>query len=388
LNLPAQPRQGELLILAIFAVFLRVIVFASAMHFGHLSIWQYTSKGDTSSYIANAAAMCGERPRTSLSEYDLRVFPGYPSLISIVHLLRISLPVSALCVTWISAGIAAAAAGRVFDDARVGWAMTCLIPHYLINSSLGMSEAPLLAVVCVALLAFKKDRLILCGGLFAFAGMIRPMACFACAGVLFALVTPVLRYPQEPGAATSDPALGGTSEPASRTWTNILLLLAAAGLTFAFQVIAFQLWTGDALRGIHVYSQNPGAYGGHLLAWPFHSLLTTAGIDRSSTGRILYIWIHVGVTLTACAMLTYRTAVLPTRDQRDLISFPWLIGNTVFVLCIGSVWGFRHFPRFTIPAAPPMFWSLRRVLPRHAGWWMLIAAGCGVMAVRGVIDSP
>ena len=60
-------------------------------------------------------------------------------------LAKIPLPMAALCVTWISAGIAASSGARAFGDIRVGWALTCLIPHYLINSSLGMSEAPLLA---------------------------------------------------------------------------------------------------------------------------------------------------------------------------------------------------------------------------------------------------
>jgi hypothetical protein len=65
-----------------------------------------------------------------------------------------------------------------------------------------------------------------------------------------------------------------------------------------------------------------------------------------------------------------------------------VVGNTAFVLCIGSVWGFRHFPRFTIPAAPAMFWTIRNLLPSRWGWWIVIAAACGVMAVAGVIASP
>jgi hypothetical protein len=354
------PRFGEPLLIAAFAIALRVAVFAVAMIYGHLSLAQYTSKGDTRSYIANAAVMCGERSWSSLDQYDLRVFPGYPALIAVVHRLGISLPLAALVVTWLSAGIAAGTAAMVFDDARVGWAMTCLIPHYLINSSLGMSETPLLAMVCIALLLLRSDRQALAGVAFAFAGMIRPMACFALAGGVLALL-------------------------GRRQWRRGLILLVSAALTFAGEAIALQLWTGDALRGIRVYAQHPGAYGGHMFAWPFQSLLTTPARDGATSERVAYIWIHVVITVLACGIAAWR---IKQRDQRDLISFPWLICNTAFVLCIGSVWGFRHFPRFTIPAAPAMFWTLRKALPRSAAWWGLIAAACAVMAVLGVIDSP
>ena len=363
MTLASAPRRGELLTVALFALALRVFVFTIAMRAGHLSLARYTSKGDTSSYLANAAVMSGERTLGSLSDYDLRVFPGYPALIAIVHRLGIPLPVAALCVTWISAAIAAAAAGQVFADARVAWAMTCFIPHYLINSTLGMSEAPLLAVACVALLASQKDQLLLAGVLFGFAGMIRPMACFAMAGLLLALAR-------------------------DGHWRPIVVVCFAAIATFAFEVLILQKWTGDALRGIHVYANHPGAYDGHLLAWPFESLLTTPARDGATVGRIAYTWIHVGVVLFACGLIADRTIRAGRPNPRDSVSCAWLITNTMFVLCIGSVWGFRHFPRFTIPAAPAMFWTLRSFLPRNPRWWGLIALICSVSAIYGVIDSP
>jgi hypothetical protein len=362
-TLPSAPRRGELLTVALFALALRVFVFTIAMRAGHISLEQYTSKGDTSSYLANAAAMSGERSLASLSDYDLRVFPGYPALIAVVHRLGIPLRASALLVTWISAAVAAAAAGKVFADARVAWAMTCLIPHYLINSSLGMSEAPLLAVVCLALLASQKDQLLLAGVLFGFAGMIRPMACFAMAGLLLALAR-------------------------DRHWRAMAVVVLAATATFALELLVIQKWTGNALHGIHVYANNPAAYGGHLLGWPFQSLLTTPMHDGASAGRIAYIWTHVVVVLIACALIADRAIRTARPNPRDSVSCAWLIGNTAFVLCIGSVWGFRHFPRFTIPAAPALFWALRSVLPRNPRWWGLIAMACGAAAVAGVIDSP
>jgi hypothetical protein len=360
---PSALRRNELLTIAAFAVLLRIIVFTAAMRLGHLSIDQYTNKGDTHSYLANAAVLCGERPIASMDEYDRRVFPGYPALIAIVHLLGISLPLAALCVTWLTAGAAAACGAAVFEDARVGWAMTCLIPHYLINSSMGMSEAPLLAVVCLALLAAKKERSILAGILFGFAGIIRPMACFAFIGLLLAMIR-------------------------HRRWSSALVVFITTAATFAVELLLLQWLTGSVLRGIAVYRNHPGAYNGHLLAWPFQSLLTTPALDHASLGRIVYIYLHVVVTLLACGLAALQTLRTSRSEPRAALASAWLIGNTAFVLCIGSVWGFRHFPRFTIPAAPAFFWTVRRVLPRSQVLWGVIAAGCSILAVLGVIDSP
>ena len=350
----------SLLSIAGFALLLRVLVFVIASQRGHISIERYVSKGDTASYIANAAAMCGDVSWNNLDVYHWRVFPGYPAMIAIVHSLGVPLAWAALIVTWISAATAAMLAAMVFEDLRVGWAMTCLIPHYLINSSLGMSEAPLLAMVCAGMLACRKDRMILAGAAFAFAGMIRPPACFAVAGAALMLMQ-------------------------KRDWRQLMMLTGATTMFFLTAALAYHLWTGDALRGIHVYASHPGAYDGHLFGWPFQSLLNTPARDHASIGRIIYIWVHVILTMIGCVL-----CVVQARSGRtvDVISMPWLIGNTIFVLCIGSVWGFRHFPRFTIPAAPAMFWACRTIFPKHAGCWFLIAIPIVVMAVGGVIESP
>ncbi len=358
--LPAHPSLNNIVAIFVVALILRLAVFAGAIGFGHLTLARYTAKGDTTSYIAVAAAMTGERSFSSLEQYDRRVFPGYPALIAVVHLTGIPLPVAALITTWVSAGIAAAAAATAFADARVGWALTCLIPHYLINSSLGMSEAPLLACVCVALLLWNRDRLVLSGLCFGFAALVRPMACFAVAGVVFSLIL-------------------------NRRWRQAVVLAGASALTFVVGLVVMQIWTGDALQGVHVYANHPGAYAGHMMVYPFSALLT--GTRAATPGRIVYIWIHVLVTLLAVWLAGLRLIRRPT-DPRDAVSFPWLLCNTAMVLCVGPPWGFIHFPRFTIPAAPAMFWTLRPWLPRGRGAWVGIGLACLVFAIFGTIESP
>jgi hypothetical protein len=362
LNQSAAPRRGEVLTIGLVAILLRVIIFAVEVH-GGISVADYTKKGDTPSYMANAQVMCGERSLASLSEYETRVFPGYPAMIAVTHRLGVPLRMSALLVTWICAGIAAAAAAMVFDDARVGWAMTCLVPHYLLISSLGMSEAPMLAVVLVALLASQRNRPVVAGVLFGFAGVIRPMACFALVGLMYARAR-------------------------EGKWKSGLFVLCITGVVFGLEILAMQWWTGNAMRGVHVYAQHPDAYAGHMFEWPFQSLLTTPKKDGTPIGKVIYIWVHVAITLFACGWITEKALHGGRSKPRDAVAFPWLAGNSIFVFCIGGVWGFRHFARFTIPAAPAMFWTLRRWLPRKMRWWVLIAGVSMFLTVFGVFDSP
>jgi hypothetical protein len=329
------PRRGELLAIAVFAFSLRAIIAMLALRIGHLSLSQYTAKADTTSYIANAAVMCGERSFASLDDYDFRVFPGYPAMIAVTHRLGFSLPMSALLVTWLSAGLAASLAAKAFGDVRVGWAMTCLIPHYLINSSLGMSEAPLLLATCAAILAWRCDRFVLAGAIFAFAGMIRPMACFAFAGVMLAMFVDQDRQTasRAPAPSPGTPGEGGgeglrapntltLSRSTERGNKKVVLpkatvrLVLATLCAFAAELLLYQLWTGDALRGLHVYANHPGAYNGHLLGWPFQSLMTTPGVDHSSAGRIVYIWVHVVITLGICALCIARVMVFDSRGRK------------------------------------------------------------------------
>ena len=353
------PTRRELLAIAAVAVALRVGVFLAATLGGGMTVARVTAQADTPSYVAYAAALAGERPLASLDEYDRRVFPGYPAMVAVVHMAtRLPLPVSALVTTWLMAGVAAAAAAGAFGDVRVGWAMTCLVPHYLLNSTLGMGEAPLLAAVTVGAWAARQrsgvGEALLGGG-----ALVRPMACFATAGVAWA------------------DWRGRRRAAAVRT-------AMVAALVFGVGFVAMQAWTGDALAGVRIYATHPGAYNGHLLGWPFQSLLQTPTREPTTASRLAYVWTHVAVVLAACVLVT-RRQFARDRDGRDDLAFPWLVGNTLFVLCIGSAWGFRHFPRFTIPAAPPLFWAVRRWLPRRPGVWVAIGLACAAGAVAGIV---
>jgi hypothetical protein len=330
----------------------------------HVPLDRYVTKGDTASYVATARAMLGDDG--GMTEYDRRVFPGYPAMIAAAGWLGASLPWAALGITWLSAGAAAAGAAALFRDRRIGWAMVALIPHYPINSSMGMTEAPLLALTLGGMLLARHGggaRAGCSGALLGFAGLVRPVACF---GVLGQMGVDVLR----------------------RRWRPALVVGAVSGIVVIGGILALHAWTGDVLRGVRVYANNPGAYGGRMFVWPFKSLIFTPLYDpQVSIGRVVYIWAHVVATLAAIAVLARRCLRRPS-DPLDVLSLMWLAGNTLFVLCIGSYWGFQHFPRFIIPAMPALLWALRCALPIRWYLWAPLFAGIFVMAVLGVNASP
>lgn len=367
-------------VLALFlsAFLLRLAVFLTASHVYHIPLSAYAAKGDGASYLACAKALLGDR--SDLTDYDRRVFPGYPALIALFHLTGLSLPLSALLIDWLSAAVAAAVAYALFPDRRVAWAMLFLLPHYLPNSSLAMSEAPLLAFTLAGLLLTQRNRPLAGGILLGLAGLIRPMACFAVAGALIAAAT-------------------------QRQWRRALIIALSATAVVAAGLLIVHLGTGDALANVRVYRDSPRAYGGALFRPPFYSLLTIPRLEHVSLGFVTYIYAHVLIVLAACAALAHRTFPLKPRAQAagdapgpsssrpashalNVLTLTWLLSNTLFQLCIGSTWGFRHFPRFAIPAQPALFWALHPYVPRRSWPWCLAAVGIFYLAVVCVNLAP
>lgn len=401
------PTGRDLLYIALAGLLLHVAVFVAASACFHIPLDQYVSKGDGESYIAYARALCGEIHQ--LDEYHRRVFPGYPAMIALLHLAGVPVQWAALAITWCAAAAAAAMAAAFFQDRRIGWGMLILPPHYLINSSLVMSEAPLLALVLAGLLLTQRGRTIAGAMLLGAAGLIRPMACFA---VLGAMATRFRSVRRLPSVGSSSPRLGALkpnvnraspvpfpikpASPATR-WRPALLLGGVSAIVVATGIAALYFWTGDALEGTRVYANSPRAYAGRMIMWPFQALIVTPLREPTSVGKLIYIWTHVFVALAGCIILarrTYRGASTSSPRPSDAdaasttLACVWLVGNTVFVLCVGSPWGFRHFPRFMIPAMPALLWALRPILPRRWWIWLPPIAAVFVMAVLGVHDSP
>lgn len=359
----------DLLLVGLLALLTRLLTVVLALHFGHLSLGQYANKGDGESYLRFARWINGDA--SQLTDYDRRVFPGYPTLIALVGRCGVSLPMAAVGIDVVSAAIVAVFGALTFSDSRIGWAMVVLLPHWMINSSLAMSEAPMLALSMIGVFFASRGRPVDGGIFFAFAGLVRPMACFAAIAMAVGLFW---RGKPRSGFA----------------------LLGVAAALVGVGILLMQHFTGDALHGMQVYANSPRAYGGDLLAWPGKSLIDSPVRLNASIGKIIYIYAHVAVVLLALGMLamwthrdwTNASAGRGKTEWRNIASLIWLGGNTALVLCIGSTWGFAHFPRFTIPAQPALAWAWRDYLPKSKWVWIVVAAGMVWFGVAGVLATP
>lgn len=352
------------------ALAIRIIVFLCIAWRLDLSIEQYARLYDGNSYLTTAQAYVDRAwPE---DDYHARVFPGFPAAVALLQWMGCPPAWAAVGINWISASLAAALAAWLFRDWRVGIACAVLIPHYLMNSTMAMTEAPLLALTLGGLIVARAPRVCidgdvrvdgegatdagwrhvarLCAGgaLLGLAGLVRPMACFATAANMLAL----------------------------RNGRRALIFGAVALVAVIAGLVNLQWWMGDALFSYRYQSASPAAYGGSLLQWPFTSLILTPLQNDVPPARIAYIWAHVVLVVIAC--LTVLRAGSDTTLRR--LSAVWLWSNTLFVLCIGNVWGFECFHRFTVPAMPAMFYALHRWLPRRIWIWAAITGVSAVIA--------
>jgi hypothetical protein len=349
---------GDALAAGAAASLVHLAILLTVVSLFHLSLETYTDKGDGASYKHMAAALLG-RP-SALDAYETRVFPGYPMLIAVTHLItRLSIAASALVVTFIGAGAAAAISAVVFQDRRVGWAVALALPHAWINMSLVMSEAPELALVMTGLLLARRNHAAAAGIIFGLSALTRPVAGFALMGVLLDQVA-------------RDRARRG------------LLAVAWAALIFLLGMLIARPVTGGLFHGMSVYAHSPRAYAGHPFTWPMHSILWMTLHGHVGWGRWIYIIAHVAACIGGCIVLSRKNSPM------EVLAFTWLALNTLFVLCIGlgpGAWGFNHFPRFTIPALPALAYAWRRFLPASPWLYIPLIAVLFYIGVVGVRAS-
>ena len=362
LHIAAYTSLRELASIASVAFLLRLALFVAALAAYDMTLEQFGHLRDGPSYLRIAAEMSGNTG--AATDWDRRVFPGYPALIALFDVTGSSAVIVALLLSWTCSGLAAAISVVVFRDARIGWAMAVLTPSYVMYSSLILTEAALLAFVMGGLLLAGRTNP-LGAVLLGYAGLIRPVACFAVVGQMISF------FKQD----RSRKALlfGGTA-----------LAVVVLGLVMMF------LWRGDALEGPRRYIEHDSAYAGDLLSWPFKSLITIPILHNIPLWKVIYIWGHVAVTLGGCALLAvemYRDGrdkrSPDDHDLRSLAAF-WLWGNTLFIVCLGSQWGFHEFDRFMIAALPPLFWAFRRWLPSHRLPWFFAAVLSFTMGLWGI----
>jgi hypothetical protein len=323
---------------------------------GGFSVRGYAEMADGISYMSMARVLAGYSP-ASITEYDHRVFPGLPGLLSLAVLLRMPLEWAALGLSWSCSGLSAVFSAMLCKDRRMGWAVATLTPQWVMNGSMIMSEALMLALMLGGLLLARSNWGVAGGLVAGAAGLTRPMTGFAVIAQQF-------------------------SDYRSGHQRRALMFGAAAALTVVAGVAIVQWRTGDALEGARLYATHPRAYAGQLLDWPFHAFLVTAFWTDMVFTRFLYVMIHLPLVLFACIRLATRWRRAIERDDSLLAMMTlWLLGNTLFVACIGSRFAFHIYPRFILAALPPLLWAYLPELPRTRFGWMLCAIMSYLVAV-------
>ena len=356
-----QTASGELALMALSAILLRAALFILGTHIHGWSLDDFVNLRDGSSYIHFAQALRGDSGAMTL--FDRRVFVGFPALIAGVSMLGVSVQVAGLALTWLATAVTGVLTAILYDDRRMGWAMVMLTPSYLMYTTTVMSEGVLLAFTVAGLVLVYRARPARGGFLLGCAGLIRPMACFAVIGAAMERLR-VKRRTAVTVCVTSAAVVG----------VGLLLL---------------QIWTGDATQNVRIYASDEKAYAGQLFALPFESLVMTPIKWHVPLWKVAYIWTYVTVALIACVLVVRRALASADADERAVARFnaPWLVGNTIFVLCIGYIWGFHEFHRFIVPALPPLLWVFRDYYPRRLGAWTPIAGLSFAIALFGLLRS-
>jgi hypothetical protein len=362
------PSRRDLAAIGLAALAIRLALFLAATQLSHWSLDTFANLHDGSSYLRIARSMLDAS--SVVAHIDRRVFIGYPALIALLGAAHIPLNAVALAVSWLSGVVATVFTALLFRDKRIGWALVLFPPSFLVFSTLVMSEALLLALIAVGTyLVLRRNALVLGGLALGYAGVVRPVACFAVAGLLALFI-----YRRQ-------------------LWRAVVVGGVAAAVVLA-GFLALRWWRGDALEGVKIYANNDSTFAGRLFEWPFESVIMTPFRTAIPVWDVVYTWAYLGLVIGACALVLRKVksssdtpASDAASDQIAVFAAVWLLGNTAFVACMGNVWGFHYFDRHILAALPPLMWAYRKYYPRGPIGWGLVGVSSLALALRELLVS-
>src|SRR5271155_1929471 len=86
---PIEPRLATLVGIGAFAIFLRALLVVVSLAKPGASLSAYSRQWDGASYLAYASAIA-HGDSSLMTDYDKRVFPGYPAMIALLGRCGIS----------------------------------------------------------------------------------------------------------------------------------------------------------------------------------------------------------------------------------------------------------------------------------------------------------
>jgi len=343
--------RRELLAMALLAVGLRVALYLIATSLTDTGFREYANAADGYQFIAYAQAWLGDASELAAHPNFRRLFPGTPALIALLVSLGVPVPAAVIFPSWLASGAVAPLSAIAFRDRRIGWAAATLIPSFVFHGSLVSTEALCLFFSVLGVVQAGRGHGA-AGGLaaglsFGLGGLCRPVAVFAMLGAVAQKMT-------------------------TGHWRQAAMVTAAAGLTVAAGLAAMQWRFGDALMNVRRYQ---GLFEGGIFTVPFQSLITTPLTSPVPAWKLAFVGVHVLAVLGGSALVGRELLAARDTDRGFAwLAAVWLGSNTLYVLCIGDIWGFHDFPRFLIPALPPLFWAWRRILPTRPWVWLAVGA--------------
>jgi hypothetical protein len=307
-----------------------------------IQLW--VTKSDFYSFLAVSREIATGQ-RTTEPQFVERVFLGWPLVLTPV---ATSAGAVAFAVG-LSVSLAALLPALVWvytRDLRTAVLSATASPTWVLTSTLGMSEPIYLAAIMASLILHSRRRPFAAAALMGFAGLVRPTAVFAWAGVIADLIH---------------------RRAGKREWVAWILVCGGiAALTVPIDLAIY----GVPLRQFEEYSRLPNIdaeartalkdeVGGHL-GIPFRALLMTPFQVNVPVWKVAFIWTQAVLVVAATAM---AGAFCLRGHGPDRVLAVWAMLNTAFIVSAGPYWGFYTFDRYLLWALPAYLFVSRRIIP-------------------------
>lgn len=317
--------------------------------------------GDNQAYLEVASAI----RRWDFAHMQIQHFMGYPYFIAgLSWLLHIHTGLALWLIAVLSSLISTWLVARLFGTVPAAYfALTNF--YWLQLSFLGGSEPLSVALGLGALLAFRRNRILLAAVLGAVAVVVRPLMIFVLIGIGF-----VLLYRKQ-----------------FRSFFLALGTGLAVGILYTLPLIRY---FRDPLLTVHSYTtRDYGAGGvsgphGHLFGFPFHGIIAgTLAYPAPWTNLLLsFFWIALvllGVAMMFSAAFRKYAKAYPNE----------MIFCGLYLLAVFSydylIWARSHFMRFAIPVLPFVFFALLPLLPKDRRIFYPLSIVCGALSALSAI---
>lgn len=304
----------------------------------------YSQLHDGREYQAIARAFFSQQKLKRLPAETQRLFPGYPLAIRAMSPMM-PMPIAALAIAIVAAGIATLLFYRASGNAWLGAWFAVFTPSWVLYSSVAMSEGLFLALAIGGFCLWMRRNPNASSFVLGLATIVRPVGALVFAACWIA----------------SAVERGQISRKVAVLSAMALLFLIAP---LAWMLAAWIVWD-DPLRQFHSYVTKD-------YTLPFVSL--ARGMLSGQIGLPKKILVGFTLLIHLVAAIELFRRYWQSRTSRDMAYLLWMLLMALFYLGLPSEWTFGSLDRFFVTAAPPLIVGLDRFLPRKTAVIAVVAA--------------